>query len=84
MQQMARMRLGWVCFLPASTAAAASLPGGDIVGALLFDKGFQGFGCGTGETDSDYSICQVISPARRMPGIMAVGRYAAASIRAPC
>lgn len=63
------MRLGWVCFLPASTAVAASLPVGDIVGALLFGKGLHDFGCGTSETDSEYSICQVFSPPRRMPGL---------------
>jgi hypothetical protein len=39
MQQMARMRLGWVCFLPASTVVDASLPVGDIGGAFLFGKG---------------------------------------------
>ena len=36
---MARMTLGWVCFLPAS----AALPVGDIGGALLFGKGLQQF-----------------------------------------
>jgi hypothetical protein len=59
MQQMPRMRLGWVCFLPASTAVAALLSVGDIGGALLFDKGLQDFGCGACETDSDKSLCQV-------------------------
>jgi hypothetical protein len=84
MQQIARMRSGWVCFLPAAAAVAASLPVGDIGGALLFGKGLQNFGCGTSERDSDYSICQVFSPPRRMPGTMAMGRYAAASIRVRC
>ena len=53
------MRLGWVCFLPASPAVAVSLPVGDIGGALLFGKGLHKFGCGTSETDSEYSISQV-------------------------
>jgi hypothetical protein len=38
------MRLGWVCFLPASTAMAASLPVEDMGGAFLFGKGTQQFG----------------------------------------
>jgi hypothetical protein len=46
MQQMARMRLGWVCFLPASTAVAASLPVSDVVGALLFGKGLKSLDAG--------------------------------------
>jgi hypothetical protein len=90
MQQMARIRLGWVGFLPASTAVAASLPVGDVVGALLFGKGLQEFGCGTSETDSEYSICQVL-PSHRLDGlsqvagsIMAAGESAAASVRVRC
>src|SRR5580704_17826309 len=58
MQQMARMRLGWVCFLPASTAEAASLSVADIGGALLFGKGLHEYRCDTRESDSDYSICR--------------------------
>ena len=46
MQQMARMRLGWVCFLPASTAVAASLPVSDGVGVLLGGKGLNNFDAG--------------------------------------
>ena len=43
MQQIARIRSGWVCFLPAAAAVAVSIPVGDIGGALLFGKGLQHF-----------------------------------------